>query len=206
RGRALAARDLLWRARPPRPARGYGARAADPHRSGQPRDHRVSRRGGHRARLGSRPRAGRSVAQDGRPPSRPRRRAASMFVWLNGRVVRAAEARVSALDRGLLHGDGVYDTWRTYGGQPFAVREHVRRIERTARFLGLSPVGSVAQWEHRSRLLARRNGLAEIGVRLTITRGACGLELLPRGSARPTGLLTARPLPTGLGPLPTARI
>ena len=29
-----------------------------------------------------------------------------MLVWLNGRFVDARRARVSALDRGLLHGDG----------------------------------------------------------------------------------------------------
>lgn len=121
-----------------------------------------------------------------------------MFVWLNGHIVPAAAARVSALDRGLLHGDGVYDTWRTYDGRPFAVHEHFRRLGRTARVLRLPCPGTAALWERRSRALARRNGLGDVGVRLTITRGACGMELVPHGTARPTLLLTVRPLPTDL--------
>jgi len=56
-----------------------------------------------------------------------------VLVWLNGRFLPARDARVSALDRGLLHGDGVYDTWRTYGGVPFATAAHTRRLAAATR-------------------------------------------------------------------------
>ena len=62
-----------------------------------------------------------------------------MLVWLNGRCLHARDARLSVLDRGLLHGDGLYDTWRTYGGEPFAVAAHVRRLAAAARQLRLPP-------------------------------------------------------------------
>jgi hypothetical protein len=58
-----------------------------------------------------------------------------MLVWLNGRVVDARAARVSVLDRGLLHGDGAYDTWRTYGGRPFALAAHLARLAHATRRL-----------------------------------------------------------------------
>jgi branched-subunit amino acid aminotransferase/4-amino-4-deoxychorismate lyase len=121
-----------------------------------------------------------------------------VLVWLNGRFLPAAAARVPALDRGLLHGDGVYDTWRTYGGRPFAIAAHLRRLAGAARMLGLPPPGPVAVWERRSRILVARNRLADAAVRLTITRGAGGEALAPRRPARPTLLLVARPLPVGL--------
>ena len=121
-----------------------------------------------------------------------------MLVWLNGRVVPAAAARVSALDRGLLHGDGVYDTWRTYCGRPFAVAAHVRRLTANARVLALRIPGNAALWERRSRLLAARNRLSEAAVRLTITRGAAGEHLVPECRTPPTLLLTVRPLPSDL--------
>ncbi len=121
-----------------------------------------------------------------------------MFVWLNGRVVPARAARVSALDRGLLHGDGVYDTWRTYGGRPFAVAAHLRRLAAAARVLGLPAPGSAAVWEARTRLLLRRSRLADAAVRLTLTRGAAGDAPVPTIAARPTVLLTVRPLPSDL--------
>jgi D-alanine transaminase len=39
-----------------------------------------------------------------------------MLVYLNGQYVSAGEARVSALDRGFVFGDGVYEVWRVVGG------------------------------------------------------------------------------------------
>jgi len=121
-----------------------------------------------------------------------------VLVWLNGRLVAARDARVSALDRGLLHGDGVYDTWRTYGGRPFAVAAHLRRVAAGARALGLSAPAPAARWERRTRLLVARNGLRDAAVRLTITRGAAGDALLPGRRAAPTVLLTVRRLPADL--------
>ena len=123
-----------------------------------------------------------------------------MLVWLNGRFMPARDARVSALDRGLLHGDGVYDTWRTYGGVPFATAAHLRRLAAAARALGLPAPGPVSVWERRVHRLVARCGLADAAVRLTVTRGTAGEGLVPEGRARPTLLLTARRLPTHLGP------
>jgi branched-subunit amino acid aminotransferase/4-amino-4-deoxychorismate lyase len=121
-----------------------------------------------------------------------------VLVWLNGRLVAARDARVSVLDRGLLHGDGVYDTWRTYGGAPFAVAAHVRRLAGAARALGLPSPGAARAWERRTRTVVGGSGLTDAAVRLTITRGAAGDALLPETPARPTVLLTARPLPADL--------
>lgn len=121
-----------------------------------------------------------------------------MLVWLNGRVLPARTARVSALDRGLLHGDGVYDTWRTYGGAPFAVAAHVRRLAAAARVLGLPSPGPAADWVRRTRLLVARNGLRDAAVRLTMTGGDAGELLVPERRGRATMLLTVRPLPSDL--------
>jgi D-alanine transaminase len=121
-----------------------------------------------------------------------------MLVWLNGRLVDARAARVSVLDRGLLHGDGVYDTWRTYDGRPFALAAHLRRLGAATRRLGLPPPGAIAGWERLTRVLLRRNGLSDGAVRLTITRGDAGAGPVPARRARPTRLLTVRPIPAGL--------
>ena len=121
-----------------------------------------------------------------------------MLVWLNGRVLDARAARVSALDRGLLHGDGLYDTWRTYDGVPFATTAHLRRLAASAKRLGLPSPGDPRQWHERARRLVARNRLGDAAVRLTMTRGATGDALLPARPGRPTLLLTARPLPQDL--------
>jgi branched-subunit amino acid aminotransferase/4-amino-4-deoxychorismate lyase len=121
-----------------------------------------------------------------------------VLVWLNGRWLPARDARVSALDRGLLHGDGLYDTWRTYDGEPFAVAAHLRRLAAAARMLRLPPPAPASLWAQRARSLVARNGLRDATVRLTITRGAAGEFLVPARAAAPTRLLTVRHLPADL--------
>jgi D-amino acid aminotransferase len=122
-----------------------------------------------------------------------------VLVWLNGRVIGSRAARVSALDRGLLHGDGLYDTWRTYDGVPFATAAHLRRLAASAKRLGLPSPGDPRAWHERARRLVARNGFGDAAVRLTMTRGATGDALLPAHRGRPTLLLTTRPLPRELG-------
>ena len=107
-----------------------------------------------------------------------------MLVWLNGRWLRAQDARVPALDRGLLHGDGLYDTWRTYDGVPFAVAAHIRRLTAATRVLRLPTPGPAALWERLSRQIAARNGVRDAAVRLTLTRGAAGELLVPERAAQ----------------------
>jgi len=121
-----------------------------------------------------------------------------MLVWLNGRVLDARRARLSVLDRGFLHGDGVYDTWRTYGGRPFALAAHLRRLTGATRRLGLPLPGAAVAWEARTRMLLARNRLADGAARLTISRGVAGVGPAPTRATSPTVLLTVRPLPRGI--------
>ena len=53
-------------------------------------------------------------------------------VYLDGVRSSAADATVSVFDRGFLYGDSVFETLRTYGRRPFALDEHMARLERSA--------------------------------------------------------------------------
>ena len=50
------------------------------------------------------------------------------LVWINGRLVDKAEARVSPFDHGFLYGDGVWEALRVYGGRLFRPDEHLARF------------------------------------------------------------------------------
>jgi branched-subunit amino acid aminotransferase/4-amino-4-deoxychorismate lyase len=52
-------------------------------------------------------------------------------VFLNGRIVTAARASVSVFDRGLLYGDGLFETMRAYRGRVFALKDHLERLQRS---------------------------------------------------------------------------
>ena len=48
-------------------------------------------------------------------------------------VVPPHQARISAFDRSFHFGDSVYEVARTYEGVPFGLREHMDRMERSAK-------------------------------------------------------------------------
>jgi D-alanine transaminase len=50
---------------------------------------------------------------------------------LDGEILPLAEAKVSALDRGFLFGDAVYEVVRVYAGRPWLVKEHFARLARS---------------------------------------------------------------------------
>lgn len=57
-----------------------------------------------------------------------------LWAYLNGRLVRGQEATIPLYDRGVQWGDAVYDSVRTYGGQPFQVDFRVDRFFRSLHY------------------------------------------------------------------------
>jgi branched-chain amino acid aminotransferase len=95
---------------------------------------------------------------------------------VDGTVQPAEEARVPATDEGLLRGDGVFEVIRLYGGRPFALDEHLARLERSARNLRL-PLDVAAVRADADALLATAGGF-DGQLRLVVTRGGRRLGLL----------------------------
>jgi branched-chain amino acid aminotransferase len=59
-------------------------------------------------------------------------------IWIGGAMITdPAEAVVSALDHGLVVGDGAFEALKVTAAGPFAVRRHLDRLTRSARALGL---------------------------------------------------------------------
>jgi branched-chain amino acid aminotransferase len=96
------------------------------------------------------------------------------FLYLNGRVVRSAQARISPLDRGFLYGDGAFESMRAMEGTILEWDAHARRLYESAKRLGI-PLGRRYPEEKLARglrRLLRRNRLRNAMVRLSVTRGA----------------------------------
>ncbi len=115
--------------------------------------------------------------------------------WLNGKFVDVAGARISPLDRGFLFGEGLFETWRTYRGRPYAVGDHLERMAGSARRIGI-PFDASEPWEQRCVELARRNRMLDRdgAVRMTITRGRGPVSLVVDKTDAPTTLMLYRPL------------
>ena len=114
-------------------------------------------------------------------------------VWLDGALVKPADATVSVFDHGFTVGDGVFETLKLTGGKPFAITRHLDRLERSAAGLGLNvPLG-------RARLRAAiEEVIAAAGpeagrMRITLTGGPAPLGS-DRGTQPPTLVIVAMPV------------
>jgi branched-chain amino acid aminotransferase len=88
---------------------------------------------------------------------------------IDGQIVPRAEAMVPAADDGLLRGDGVFEVIRLYEGRPFALAEHLDRLERSAMAIDL-PIDR-GTFESEIAALLERFGTDDAQLRLVATRG-----------------------------------
>ncbi len=116
----------------------------------------------------------------------------SSFLWLNGQICRADEARISPFDHGLLVGDGVFETLVARGGRLFAAHEHYERLARSCQTVGLSVI-TEALWLEAIEVVMQANGLIDARVRVTLTSGDGPLGS-DRGGQPGTVLAAATPL------------
>jgi len=112
-------------------------------------------------------------------------------VYVDGRFVSKAEARVSVFDHGFLYGDGVFEGLRTYGGRVFKLTEHVNRLYDSARAIMLQLPMSPAAMEQDILETCRRNQLNDGYIRVVVSRGEGDLGLDPRKCPHPTVVIIA---------------
>ncbi len=113
---------------------------------------------------------------------------------VNGRFSPLADAVVSVEDRGFQFGDAVYEVIRTYRGRPFAVDEHLSRLERSAQALQLSLGHTKARWIALIEEGLRLSGLPETKIYLQISRGQAPRDHPFPAALSPTTVLTFREL------------
>lgn len=115
-----------------------------------------------------------------------------MKTWLNGHLLQSPdEPSISALDHGVVVGDGVFETIQISRNEPFALTRHLDRLVRSAEGLGIGTpdVGAI-----REGVAATMDGQEiEFGrVRITVTSGRGPLGS-PRGDGRLTQVVIAEP-------------
>ena len=107
---------------------------------------------------------------------------------------------IPAADDGLLRGDGVFEVIRLYAGRPFALEEHLDRLERSAAALEL-PIDRRG-FEAEISALLDEFGQDEGQLRLVATRGGRRLafteNLPPYASSESSAVITITYSPTQL--------
>jgi D-alanine transaminase len=103
--------------------------------------------------------------------------------YLNGEYQPLAEAKVSAMDRGFLFGDGVYELLPVYGRRLFRFEAHMDRLERSLSKLRIASPLLRAQWLEVARRLIASVDAENQWVYLQVTRGVA-----PRNHVMPTDI------------------
>ena len=102
------------------------------------------------------------------------------LISVDGRITPAAEAMIPVKDDGVYRGDGVFEVARLYAGRPYALGEHLDRLERSAAQIEL-PIDRAALEADIDALLAA-HGEGDAQLRIVITRGGrriTAIEELP---------------------------
>jgi branched-chain amino acid aminotransferase len=115
----------------------------------------------------------------------------AMTLWVNGSLTDPGLPALRADDHGLTVGDGVFETMKVVGGQPFAMRRHLRRLETSAAGLGMQVDLEAVRAAIAEVLAAESIDRARLRVTVTGGPGPFGTD---RGAADPTLIVATSPL------------
>lgn len=119
------------------------------------------------------------------------------LVWLDGRLLPLAEARISPLDRGFLFGDGVYEVLPVYDGRAYRLDAHLERLDRSLREIRMASVLDRAGWLAAFGQLVHGNGGGDLLLYVQVTRGVePERNHVPRPGTTPTVFACVSPLLT----------
>jgi branched-chain amino acid aminotransferase len=121
----------------------------------------------------------------------------SAMVNVNGRVYDQAHAVISVFDHGFLYGEGVYETLRTYDGEPFLFDRHLRRLRASASRIQLPVPLADDEFAARCRATMTAAGLGREGheayLRILVTRGVGELSYDPAACPESSVIIIAKP-------------
>jgi branched-chain amino acid aminotransferase len=112
-------------------------------------------------------------------------------IWLDGKFVDQADAKISVYDHGLLYGDGVFEGMRVYNGKLFEPEIHFRRLYESARAIRLTIPFLAEHLKAATEETFKLNGFAECYIRLVVTRGVGTLGLGPDRCETPSVFIIA---------------
>ncbi len=91
--------------------------------------------------------------------------------YVDGQFVEDHQARIPVDDLSVLRGFGIFDFLRTYNGIPFHLDDHLLRLQRSARLIGLQLPHSLTTLTEIVRETLARNNHRESNIRIVVTGG-----------------------------------
>ncbi|MEK7280502.1 MAG: branched-chain-amino-acid transaminase [Nitrospirota bacterium] len=117
-----------------------------------------------------------------------------MYIYLNNSFVPKEEAKVSVFDHGLMYGDGIFETLRSYNGTVFRIDSHIDRLLASAEMIRLAIPKGKDELKDVIYQSLEINGLKDAYIRVSITRGEGEIGLDPDLCKEPTIIVISKPL------------
>jgi branched-chain amino acid aminotransferase len=113
--------------------------------------------------------------------------------YVNGRFVSASEAVIPVDDLAIMRGFGVFDLLRTLNGKPLFLKEHIKRLQASARRIGLELPWTAQKLTGIVMQTLQRNSFEESNIRIIVTGGSSPDFITPQGKPRLLVLVTRAP-------------
>ena len=91
-------------------------------------------------------------------------------IFLNGKMIAASNSLLKRLTPGLIKGKGVFETMRVYHGEILLVNEHINRLLRGLKVLGVKCIYSKKYLVSCMKRTLDANGLKDARLRLTVRK------------------------------------
>ncbi len=120
------------------------------------------------------------------------------LVYLNGRLTRRSEAKISVMDRGFLFGDGIYEVIPVYQRKLFRPEQHLARLFRGLSEIRIDNPHSKAEWLALIAQVVAAQEFVDQLIYLQVTRGAAEnrTHSFPKAQVKPTIFIMSTPWST----------
>lgn len=116
--------------------------------------------------------------------------------YVDGQFVEDHRAKIPVDDLSVLRGFGIFDFLRTYNGVPFHLDDHLLRLQRSARLIGLQLPHSLTTLAEIVNETLARNNHRESNIRIVVTGGTSPDGITPGDSPRLLVMIGAvKPMP-----------
>ena len=119
---------------------------------------------------------------------------AEPIAYVNGELLPLSEARVSILDRGFQFADGVYEVIPIYGGVPFRLEAHLRRLARSLGEIRMTMPMDTDAFDRAVRELLEHNCAGDCQAYIQVTRGEAPRNHPFPEAVHPTVVMTCTPV------------
>ncbi|MFD2706346.1 aminodeoxychorismate lyase [Salibacterium lacus] len=118
-----------------------------------------------------------------------------MYVYINGEVQEAGDARLSVFEHGFMYGLGLFETFRIYNGHPFLLDDHFRRMEDGLRWMNIAWTYDREVVLSQLQVLMEANGWNNAYVRYNISAGPADSGISTEVYDNPVVIIYMKPLP-----------